>query len=183
MPRVKLWTDIVVISTALYFFGPGLSAEYEADKLKDERLRIAAHGAADALLDVRLKDIQAIEAQPSALEEYVTEYKTALTAQSEAELMIEKQAHYTSTVEKLDMLLAKATARANEEGNVDAELVESHILQVFSADKKILNASVDECLAFLENEEAEFTPTVLNQVIEKYTASPAFQTARNAKLE
>jgi len=172
--------DLVVLSTAAYFLGPSIMADFQEDKLKDERLKVACHEASEALLDSRLQDITALEAQPAHLEQFMSEYKEALEAQAVAEIQLAKQDHYNDMIERLDMLAAKKAARSAVEGNVDAELVQQHILSSFASDKRLVDASIEEVLAALEG--GEYEAKSLTGLVESYKASPEFTAARNARL-
>jgi hypothetical protein len=172
--------DLVVLSTAAYMLGPAIRSDYDEDLLKDERLKIACHEAATQLYETKIREISALEAQPAHLEQYLVEYKTALEEQAVAEIALAKRDHYNAMIDRLEVLAAKKAARAHAEGNVDAELVQEHILSSFSTDGKLQDASIDEVLAYLES--GEYEPKALSGLVDAYKSSAAFQEARNARL-
>jgi len=172
--------DIVVISVATYLAGPMLSKGYEEDKLKDKRLKVENYEALEAVYDMKLREITALENQPKALDQFVTEYKEVLEQQSVAEVQIAKYNHYAETVAELEGLLGKKASRAALEGDVDAELILDHVLNSFKTDSALVSKSVDEAIQALNA--GEWNPTLVSSFIADYKKSAKFQADRAAKL-
>lgn len=171
--------DIAVIMTAAYFFGPALGSEYDKTVDWDRKLKVEAFEATDALIDVKVGEITALEQQPVALEEYVTEYRTALENQAQAERRMAQFDHYNQTVATLDAILSKQDAEGAAMASIDAELIMANLVKSFS-DPAVVNASIDEAIANIES--GEFGECV-DKIVNEYTASDQFDIDFQARME
>lgn len=171
--------DIIVFSTVAYLIGPALSNGLNSEVLLAKRLDIEAYESQQALLDVKLKDITALEAQPPALEGFVTEYKAALEAKAAAEIRIKQHAVHAETIAKLAALQSKKASADKASGDVAYEVVLAHLLKTLGSDAKISSQTVDEAIAVLEGKENKLGET-FDGVLNAYLASPAFKTEKAA---
>lgn len=170
--------DIAVIMTAAYFFGPALGNEYDKTVDWDRKLKIEAFEATDALIDVKVGEITALENQPVKLEEFVTEYRAALEAQTQAEHRQAQYDHYAQTVATLDALVGKQNAEGAALANIDSELIMDNLVKAFS-DPAVVNASIEEAIANIES--GEFGACV-DKIVNDYTASDQFDLDFEAKV-
>jgi len=171
--------DIVVCGCIVMALGPAIGNSYHSARLDQENKHLKAFQIREALLNVELSEITALEAQPAALEEYIGEYKEALELQRQAEHRTAEMVHYTQTVDKLELLLKKSQAAATIAGNVDLELVDEHFLTALT-DKKTHKESVDEAIAILGTD-AAYGKTV-QSVFDKYYNSDQFLKDRAARI-
>lgn len=170
--------DVAVIMTAAYFFGPALGNEYDKNVDWDRKLKVEAFEATDALIDVKVGEIQALENQSVKLEEFVTEYRAALEEQAQAEHRQAQYDHYNQTVTTLEALLNKQSAEGTQMANIDNELIMDNLIKAFS-DPAVVNASVEEAIANIES--GEFGECV-DKIVNDYTSSAQFDLDFEAKM-
>lgn len=167
--------DIVVFTTVAYLAAPFISNGLNSEVMLAKKRDIEAFELNQTLLDIKIKDITALEAQPVALETFVAEYKEALEAKAAAEIRLTQHQVTAETLAKLESAASKKSAADKASGDVEFDVILNYMLQTMSTDAKASSQSVDEAIAYLET--AGSTDTRgdgFNSILNAYLESDAF---------
>lgn len=177
---VASWVPEIVFFTGVaYALGPVISNLQASEIVLDRRLETEAYEAGQALADVKLKEITALEAQPIALQQFATEYGVALEEQAQAEKRIAQYEHYFSAKASLDAMVSKKALQASAQANIDLDLILAHIDAKFT-EAAVVDKSIEEAIAGIDN--AMSYGKVASGVVTDYKASAKFKADRDAML-